>query len=278
MDDPTGSACGHRSTGARARWAKSRSGTARSGRPDAAEARTECRGLGCHGAGRGRLLYPAGAGSEHGCRRRVRRRTMSRLLTCSATRPSSAGCGRGADHRGHGHRGGVRRSRAPSEAELARRCGFWRVRLAGDGRRSTRPVRYLKIGTLRAGTRRVLVLGGARSGKSERGRAAAGGRAGCDLRGHRNRGADDSGLGGAGGRAPGAAAHLVADGGDHGPGLPAAAAPAGAADRRDRHLAGRGPRRVRLGSAGRRGAGQASRPAGRTGRRVAAGPYAMWSR
>jgi adenosylcobinamide kinase/adenosylcobinamide-phosphate guanylyltransferase len=56
--------------------------------------------------------------------------------------------------------------RVPSEQELARRCGFWRVRLGGDrdevqGGRSVRKDFDL-------GTRRVLVLGGARSGKSER--------------------------------------------------------------------------------------------------------------
>jgi len=58
--------------------------------------------------------------------------------------------------------------RVASERELAQRCGFWRVRLASDGE---------TIDQLRsdptdldpaAGSRRVLVLGGARSGKSER--------------------------------------------------------------------------------------------------------------
>ena len=58
--------------------------------------------------------------------------------------------------------------RAPSEAELARRCGFWRVRLAGDGE-AIDPARSVpKDRDSTAGTRRVLVLGGARSGKSER--------------------------------------------------------------------------------------------------------------
>ena len=58
--------------------------------------------------------------------------------------------------------------RVPSEQELERRCGFWRVRLAADGeavspaRSGQRDFKDL------AGTRRVLVLGGARSGKSER--------------------------------------------------------------------------------------------------------------
>jgi adenosylcobinamide kinase / adenosylcobinamide-phosphate guanylyltransferase len=58
--------------------------------------------------------------------------------------------------------------RVPSEAELARRCGFWRVRLAGDGE-TIDPARSVpKDRNVAAGTRRVLVLGGARSGKSER--------------------------------------------------------------------------------------------------------------
>jgi adenosylcobinamide kinase/adenosylcobinamide-phosphate guanylyltransferase len=58
--------------------------------------------------------------------------------------------------------------RVPSEAELARRCGFWRVRLAGDGE-AIDPARSVpKDRDAGAGTRRVLVLGGARSGKSER--------------------------------------------------------------------------------------------------------------
>jgi adenosylcobinamide kinase/adenosylcobinamide-phosphate guanylyltransferase len=58
--------------------------------------------------------------------------------------------------------------RVPSEAELARRCGFWRVRLAGDGE-AIDPARSVpKDRDFPAVTRRVLVLGGARSGKSER--------------------------------------------------------------------------------------------------------------
>jgi adenosylcobinamide kinase / adenosylcobinamide-phosphate guanylyltransferase len=58
--------------------------------------------------------------------------------------------------------------RVPSEAELARRCGFWGVRLAGDGE-AIDPARSVpKDRDSTAGTRRVLVLGGARSGKSER--------------------------------------------------------------------------------------------------------------
>jgi adenosylcobinamide kinase/adenosylcobinamide-phosphate guanylyltransferase len=58
--------------------------------------------------------------------------------------------------------------RVPSERELERRCGFWRVRLMGDGdavnpdRSAEKDLKDL------TGTRRVLVLGGARSGKSER--------------------------------------------------------------------------------------------------------------
>ncbi len=58
--------------------------------------------------------------------------------------------------------------RVPSEAELARRCGFWRVRLAGDGEAIDPARSALKDRDSAAGTRRVLVLGGARSGKSER--------------------------------------------------------------------------------------------------------------
>jgi adenosylcobinamide kinase/adenosylcobinamide-phosphate guanylyltransferase len=61
--------------------------------------------------------------------------------------------------------------RVPSEEELERRCGFWRVRLMGDGD-AVNPARSalkgLKDFKGLAGTRRVLVLGGARSGKSER--------------------------------------------------------------------------------------------------------------
>ena len=58
--------------------------------------------------------------------------------------------------------------RVPSERELERRCDFWRMRLVGDGdavnlaRSAEKGLKGL------AGTRRVLVLGGARSGKSER--------------------------------------------------------------------------------------------------------------
>ena len=58
--------------------------------------------------------------------------------------------------------------RVPSERELERRCGFWRVRLVGDGD-AVNPVRSAEKGLKGLGrTRRVLVLGGARSGKSER--------------------------------------------------------------------------------------------------------------
>ena len=60
--------------------------------------------------------------------------------------------------------------RVSSERELGRRCGFWRVRLAGDGEAVSQPrsVRRDLDLDLGLGTRRVLVLGGARSGKSER--------------------------------------------------------------------------------------------------------------
>ena len=58
--------------------------------------------------------------------------------------------------------------RVPSERELERRCGFWRVRLLGDGD-AVSPDRSAEKGLKGLdGTRRVLVLGGARSGKSER--------------------------------------------------------------------------------------------------------------
>jgi len=52
--------------------------------------------------------------------------------------------------------------RVRSEAELRRRCAMWGVGVPGDGARVT-PCRYAKKGVYR-----VLVLGGARSGKSER--------------------------------------------------------------------------------------------------------------
>jgi len=54
--------------------------------------------------------------------------------------------------------------RVPSEAELERRCGFWRVRLVRDGE-TVSAIRSVQKGLE---PRRVLVLGGARSGKSER--------------------------------------------------------------------------------------------------------------
>jgi adenosylcobinamide kinase / adenosylcobinamide-phosphate guanylyltransferase len=58
--------------------------------------------------------------------------------------------------------------RVPSERELERRCDFWRVRLAADGE-AISPARSAQKGLMGlTGTRRVLVLGGARSGKSER--------------------------------------------------------------------------------------------------------------
>ncbi len=58
--------------------------------------------------------------------------------------------------------------RVPSERELERRCGFWRVRRVTDGD-AVNPVRSAEKGLKGLdGTRRVLVLGGARSGKSER--------------------------------------------------------------------------------------------------------------
>ncbi len=56
--------------------------------------------------------------------------------------------------------------RVPSERELERRCGFWRVRLTGDGDEVS-PDRSGRRSFRTRGSR-VLVLGGARSGKSER--------------------------------------------------------------------------------------------------------------
>jgi adenosylcobinamide kinase / adenosylcobinamide-phosphate guanylyltransferase len=52
--------------------------------------------------------------------------------------------------------------RATSQAELDRLCGFWRVALPGDGDQVT------SVSFDKKETTRVLVLGGARSGKSER--------------------------------------------------------------------------------------------------------------
>jgi adenosylcobinamide kinase / adenosylcobinamide-phosphate guanylyltransferase len=63
--------------------------------------------------------------------------------------------------------------RVPSEPELWRRCGFWRAAVPGDGDtvttdRSEKKARKDLAGTTRRLPWRVLVLGGARSGKSER--------------------------------------------------------------------------------------------------------------
>jgi len=57
--------------------------------------------------------------------------------------------------------------RVPSEDELRRRCGFWRVMLAGDGDAVTTDRSAEKRIEARRAPWRVLVLGGARSGKSE---------------------------------------------------------------------------------------------------------------
>jgi adenosylcobinamide kinase / adenosylcobinamide-phosphate guanylyltransferase len=58
--------------------------------------------------------------------------------------------------------------RVPAEGELRRRCGFWQAELTGDGDAVT-TARSIKKGfTTERRPRRVLVLGGARSGKSER--------------------------------------------------------------------------------------------------------------
>jgi adenosyl cobinamide kinase/adenosyl cobinamide phosphate guanylyltransferase len=63
--------------------------------------------------------------------------------------------------------------RVPSEPELWRRCGFWRAVVPGDGDtvttdRSDKRAGKDLAGTMRRRPWRVLVLGGARSGKSER--------------------------------------------------------------------------------------------------------------
>jgi len=60
--------------------------------------------------------------------------------------------------------------RVPSGAELRERCGFWRARVPGEGETVTndRSGERALAGTARAAPWRVLVLGGARSGKSER--------------------------------------------------------------------------------------------------------------
>jgi adenosylcobinamide kinase / adenosylcobinamide-phosphate guanylyltransferase len=62
--------------------------------------------------------------------------------------------------------------RVASEAELRRRCGFWRAEAPGDGDgvttvRSEKKGRKDPARTIRRAPWRVLVLGGARSGKSE---------------------------------------------------------------------------------------------------------------
>jgi len=57
--------------------------------------------------------------------------------------------------------------RVSSEGELRRRCGFWRVMLAGDGDAVTTDRSAEKRIDARRAPWRVLVLGGARSGKSE---------------------------------------------------------------------------------------------------------------
>ena len=57
--------------------------------------------------------------------------------------------------------------RVSSEAELQRRCGFWRAELAGDGDAVTTARSAEKGSDTSRAPWRVLVLGGARSGKSE---------------------------------------------------------------------------------------------------------------
>jgi len=57
--------------------------------------------------------------------------------------------------------------RVPTEGELRRRCGFWHAELAGDGDAVTTARSEKKGFETRPRPWRVLVLGGARSGKSE---------------------------------------------------------------------------------------------------------------
>jgi adenosylcobinamide kinase / adenosylcobinamide-phosphate guanylyltransferase len=58
--------------------------------------------------------------------------------------------------------------RVSAEGELRRRCGFWRAELTGDGDAVTTARSIEKGFTTEQRPWRVLVLGGARSGKSER--------------------------------------------------------------------------------------------------------------
>jgi adenosylcobinamide kinase/adenosylcobinamide-phosphate guanylyltransferase len=141
--------------------------------PDARGGAEDLAGLGgweVTSADGGRLLYPAGPGAvpvpAQGAARydiafldmlgepaqlgRLRARGLVTADTITAVAF--------ADHRVSG------------AAELARRCGFWRVRVLADGEAVTTP-RSARRSQGRTGTwgpRRVLVIGGARSGKSER--------------------------------------------------------------------------------------------------------------
>jgi adenosylcobinamide kinase/adenosylcobinamide-phosphate guanylyltransferase len=58
--------------------------------------------------------------------------------------------------------------RVPAQAELERRCGFWQAGPGGDGEKVIAGRSAGKSGPGAGGPFRVLVLGGARSGKSER--------------------------------------------------------------------------------------------------------------
>jgi adenosylcobinamide kinase/adenosylcobinamide-phosphate guanylyltransferase len=140
--------------------------------PDARAGAEDLAGLGgweVTSADGGRLLYPAGPGAvpvpAEGAARydiafldmlgdpaqlgRLRARGLVTADTITAVAF--------ADHRVSG------------AAELARRCGFWRVRVPADGEAVTTPRSGQRSQDL-TGTRpwRVLVIGGARSGKSER--------------------------------------------------------------------------------------------------------------
>ena len=163
----------------------------------------------------------AGAAGGHGALRRGVPRPARR------PGPARLAAGAGADHRGHGHRGGVRGS---PRSLGARARPALRV-LAGAAGRRRRGDRPSPFRTKRSGLsgRDPPGAGAGRGpfGQVGAGRAAARGRAGGDLRCHREPRDGRSGLGGAGGRPPGAAAGLVADGGDHRPGRACSPPPAG---------------------------------------------------
>ena len=121
----------------------------------------------------GRLLYPAGPGAVPVPAEGAARYDIAFLDMLADPAQLGRLRGRGlvtadtitavafADHRVSG------------AAELERRCGFWRVRVPADGEavttdRSAQRSQGLTGTAMPSGPRRVLVIGGARSGKSER--------------------------------------------------------------------------------------------------------------